>query len=87
VTDATTAAKAIQAEHTVPNGYCAYCDDGEPCPSREDAGVVLAQLNEAIEKLVGALGELDSYEGEEDREGFAYANIKAAMACLRGEDS
>jgi hypothetical protein len=95
VTDATTAAKAIQERHHEvkklegATGWWVECADcgHVPCYTHRDAGVVLARLNEAREKLVAALGELDSYEGEEDREGYAFANIKAALECLRSEDS
>jgi hypothetical protein len=87
MTDATTAAKAIQERHwdggqgpgRIGTHVCEGCGCKWPCHCHEDAGVVLARLNEAIIELEAAL--------ENAREAEAWhceEHIEAALACLRG---
>lgn len=71
MTDATTAAKAIQDYYTVNTR------------AHDNAGVVLARINKAIEHTEEALRRANARNTDSDIAG----RLRAALACLRNEDT
>ena len=83
------AAQRIASRHTgqVATPYCGYCDEGEPCPDREDARVILDAIKQATEHLEALDAALVRWyamtPGPEQMPLIAHA--RAALACLQGD--